>query len=96
MGDVVYVPPESPFLTALYGGESSFEPIMETGPGTWLDRDLRRRRLIRETGMHSLMVIPLRARGTILGIAVFVRTDNLVPFSRDDLLLAKNSLFRHL
>lgn len=89
VGDVVYVPPASPFLTALYGDRSYFEPVMKTGPGTWLDNDPQRRRLIRETGMHSVMVIPLRARGTVLGIAVFVRNDNLVPFSREDLLLAE-------
>ncbi|GAA3352247.1 SpoIIE family protein phosphatase [Streptomyces antimycoticus] len=87
VGDVVYVPPGSPFLTALYGDQSYFEPAMKTGPGTWLDP--RRRQLIHDTGMHSVMMIPLRARGTILGIAVFTRTDNAVPFSRDDLLLAE-------
>ncbi|WP_189935763.1 SpoIIE family protein phosphatase [Streptomyces sulfonofaciens] len=89
VGDVVYVPPGSPFLTVLGGTRSYLEPVMETGPGTWLDRDATRRRLIQETGMHSLMMVPLRARGTILGIAVFARTENAVPFSRDDLLLAE-------
>nr|WP_161558317.1 SpoIIE family protein phosphatase [Streptomyces antimycoticus] len=89
VGDVVYVPPGSPFLTALYGDQSYFEPVMATSPGTWLDRDAQRRRLIHDTGMHSVMMIPLRARGTILGIAVFTRTDNVVPFSQDDLLLAE-------
>ncbi|MBI0293405.1 SpoIIE family protein phosphatase [Streptomyces sp. PRKS01-29] len=89
VGDVVYVPPGSPFLTALYGDQSYFMPVMETGKGTWLDRDPQRRRLIHDTGMHSVMMIPLRARGTILGIAVFTRTDNAVPFSQDDLLLAE-------
>ncbi|MFS7871785.1 SpoIIE family protein phosphatase [Streptomyces asiaticus] len=89
VGDVVYVPPGSPFLTALYGDESYFEPAMRTGPGTWLDRDPQRRQIIHDTGMHSVMMIPLRARGTILGIAVFTRTDNAVPFTQDDLLLAE-------
>ncbi|MGW4078283.1 SpoIIE family protein phosphatase [Streptomyces asiaticus] len=89
VGDVVYVPPGSPFLTALYGDESYFEPAMRTDPGTWLDRDPQRRQLIHDTGMHSVMMIPLRARGTILGIAVFTRTDNAVPFTQDDLLLAE-------
>ncbi|MGP3945437.1 SpoIIE family protein phosphatase [Streptomyces sp. 6N106] len=89
VGDVVYVPPGSPFLTALYGHQSYFEPVMETGPGTWLGRGPERRRIIHDTGMHSVMMIPLRARGTILGIAVFTRTDNAVSFSQDDLLLAE-------
>jgi serine phosphatase RsbU (regulator of sigma subunit) len=43
--------------------------------------------VIAETGMHSLVVVPLKARGTILGVAVFIRSDTRLPFSRDDVLL---------
>lgn len=35
------------------------------------------------------MIVPLHARGTMLGIAVFVRTENPSPFTRGDLLLAE-------
>jgi serine phosphatase RsbU (regulator of sigma subunit) len=89
VGEVVYVPPDSPFLAALCGDQPYFEPVMETGAGTWLDRDPQRRHLIEETGMHSVMMIALRARGTVLGLVVLVRTDNVLPFSREDLLLAE-------
>jgi serine phosphatase RsbU (regulator of sigma subunit)/PAS domain-containing protein len=88
-GTPVYVPPESPFITVLRNRASHFEPVLDTSPGTWLDNDPDRARVIRETGMHSLMVVPLQARGTTLGVAVFVRSQNPVPFSRADLALAE-------
>ncbi|GHH86869.1 membrane protein [Streptomyces sulfonofaciens] len=89
VGEVVYVPPGSPYLAVLREGRSHLSPTLALGPGTWLERDLVRRRRVRETGIHSLMMIPLRARGRILGIAVLARNEDDVPFSRDDLLLAE-------
>lgn len=89
VGEVVYVALGSPYLAALREGRSYLNPILESGPGTWLARDPVRRRRVRETGMHSLMTIPLKARGTILGLVSFARNENVVPFSRNDLLLAE-------
>ncbi|MFF3752566.1 SpoIIE family protein phosphatase [Streptomyces sp. NPDC002018] len=88
-GQVVFVPPSSPFTRVQQSGSSHFEPVLDTSPGTWLDQDPDRARVIHDTGMHSLMITALRARGEILGIAVFVRTENLVPFTEDDLVLAE-------
>ncbi|MDP4504943.1 SpoIIE family protein phosphatase [Nonomuraea turcica] len=88
-GQAVFVPPSSPFTEVLSSGRAHFEPVLDTAPGTWLDQDPDRARIIRRTGMHSLIIVPLKARGDILGIAVFVRNDNLEPFTRDDLLLAE-------
>ncbi|KMS91230.1 hypothetical protein ACZ91_10680 [Streptomyces regensis] len=88
-GTPVYVPPASPFTTVLEERRSHFEPVLDTSPGTWLDNDPDRARVIHRTGMHSLMIVPLQARGATLGIAVFVRSENPVPFSRADLALAE-------
>ncbi|MFG1710500.1 SpoIIE family protein phosphatase [Nonomuraea sp. M3C6] len=87
LGDPVFVAPSSPFTEVLSSGRSHFEPVLDTSPGRWLDR--QRLKIINETRMHSLIIVPLRARGDILGITVFVRTDNPVPFARDDLALAE-------
>ncbi|MEV0381151.1 SpoIIE family protein phosphatase [Nonomuraea sp. NPDC050643] len=89
LGQAVFVPPSSPFTEVLSSGRAHFEPVMNTSSGTWLDQDPQRAVVIHETGMHSLIIIPLKARGDILGVAVFVRTDNPEPFTRDDLLLAE-------
>ncbi|WP_329140192.1 SpoIIE family protein phosphatase [Streptomyces sp. NBC_01476] len=87
VGEPVFVPPSSPFTRALFSGQTHFEPVLDTSPGTWLDRDPRRAEVIEATGIHSLIIVPLQARGMVLGEAVFTRTDNATPFSRDDLLL---------
>jgi serine phosphatase RsbU (regulator of sigma subunit)/PAS domain-containing protein len=88
-GTPVYVPPASPFTAVLINRRSHFEPVLDTSPGTWLDSDPDRARVIRQTGMHSLMIVPLQARGATLGISVFVRSRNPVPFNRTDLTLAE-------
>lgn len=88
-GEPVFVPPSSPFTAVLESRKSHFEPVLDTSPGTWLDNDPDRARVIRATGMHSLMVVPLQARGAMLGVAVFVRTENQAPFTLADLNLAE-------
>ncbi|MFD3524594.1 SpoIIE family protein phosphatase [Streptomyces sp. NPDC058653] len=93
-GMAVFVPRESPFTAVLGSRRSHFEPFLDTSPGTWLDNDPDRARVIRQTGMHSLIIVPLHARGAMLGIAVFVRTENPTPFSRADLVLAEDLVSR--
>ncbi|SDL08953.1 PAS domain S-box-containing protein [Nonomuraea maritima] len=88
-GEPVYVPPASPFTAVLSSGRSHFEPHLNTSAGTWLDLDPDRSKIIHDTRMHSLIIVPLRARGDVLGITVFVRTDNPAPFTEDDLTLAE-------
>jgi hypothetical protein len=41
-----------------------------------------------DLGIHSLMAVPLRARGTVLGLLVLSRADGRTAFDRDDLALA--------
>jgi GAF domain-containing protein len=43
---------------------------------------------MRKAGVHSYMVIPLIARGVLLGLADFVRSAGHPPFTRTDLALA--------
>ncbi|WP_374771829.1 SpoIIE family protein phosphatase [Streptomyces sp. NBC_01310] len=87
-GEPVLVPPASPLVGVLRSGESHFVP--GTPLGTWLaPHDAARAEKVREHAMHSLMVVPIQARGAVLGVAVFVRTDGRVPFDQDDLLLAE-------
>ncbi|MGW7440832.1 SpoIIE family protein phosphatase [Streptomyces sp. NPDC054849] len=41
-----------------------------------------------QTGVHSFMMIPLIARGTVLGVATFYRTRTALSFGSDDVTLA--------
>ncbi|MER6064139.1 SpoIIE family protein phosphatase [Streptomyces sp. NPDC001792] len=93
-GQVVYVASTSPFTQVLTSGLSLIEPVLGNCPSLWFDLDPTRAEKIREHGMHSLMVVPMHARGVILGVAVFVRTDNPEPFQEDDLLLAEELVAR--
>ncbi|MFG2955281.1 SpoIIE family protein phosphatase [Streptomyces sp. NPDC048291] len=93
-GEPVPVPPATPFTDMLRTGRSHLEPVLDTAPGTWVDQDPVRARVIHENGMHSLMVVPIRARRILLGVAMFVRTEDPVPFQEDDLLLAEELVSR--
>ncbi|MEU6577201.1 SpoIIE family protein phosphatase [Streptomyces sp. NPDC046805] len=89
-GEPVFLPPTSPFTGVLRSGKSHFEPMLDTSAGTWLDHHgAAWAEKIREHAMHSLMVLPIHARGAALGVAVFARTKDPRPFEEDDLVLAE-------
>jgi serine phosphatase RsbU (regulator of sigma subunit) len=44
--------------------------------------------------IHSVMLVPVRARGTALGIATFIRHQRPEPFADDDLVLAEEIVAR--
>ena len=45
-------------------------------------------------GFKTLMAVPVRARGVILGVATFVRSQRLGPFEEDDVRLAEELVSR--
>jgi PAS domain S-box-containing protein len=93
-GEAVPWPPASPFTDILRTGRPHLEPILDTAPGTWIDQDPARAQKIHENGMHSLMVIPIRARRALLGMVLFIRTTDPGPFQEVDLLLAEELVSR--
>jgi PAS domain S-box-containing protein len=93
-GETISVPPKSPLASALCTGRSHLEAVLDTTPGTWIDHDPARAQKIRENGVHSLMIVPIRARHSVLGVALFARTEDPMPFQEDDLLLAEELVTR--
>ncbi|MEV0643593.1 SpoIIE family protein phosphatase, partial [Streptomyces sp. NPDC050619] len=93
-GESVPVSPASPFAHVLCTGRPFLEPVLDTAPGAWIDHDPARAQKIRENRMHSLMVVPIRARHTLLGTALFIRTQDPVPFQEGDLRLAEELVSR--
>ncbi|MER6817494.1 SpoIIE family protein phosphatase [Spirillospora sp. NPDC000708] len=89
LGQPVFAAPSSPFVKVLATGRSHFEPVIDTSPDGWLGQDPDRARVYHDVGMHSLIIVALRARGDILGIAQFFRSDNSAPFISDDLRFAE-------
>ncbi|MFD5544885.1 SpoIIE family protein phosphatase, partial [Streptomyces sp. NPDC127079] len=92
--EVIRPVPGSPFATALTMGRSYLEAMLDTGSGTWIRHDPVQKRMIRESGVHSLMVVPIRARRAVLGLALFGRSKTRTPFTEDDLLLAEELVNR--
>ncbi|MFF8672186.1 SpoIIE family protein phosphatase [Streptomyces sp. NPDC015242] len=54
----------------------------------WFARDPARAARMRSFGVHSVLTVPLAARGTTLGVAFFLRHRNADAFRQDDLVLA--------
>jgi serine phosphatase RsbU (regulator of sigma subunit)/anti-sigma regulatory factor (Ser/Thr protein kinase) len=88
-GDVDYYPDSSPPANCLLTGHSSLHSTLDEAVESWRTADPERAVKVRAFGMHSLMVVPLRARGITLGVAVLVRHQRQDPFNDDDLLLAE-------
>lgn len=93
-GEVVYVPEDSPFVEVLSTGRPVLQPLLDADRDTWLEKDPARAEKIREFGMHSLLIVPVQARGVLLGVAVFVRSRNPTPFDESDELLAEELVAR--
>ncbi|QNP74486.1 SpoIIE family protein phosphatase [Streptomyces roseirectus] len=88
-GEVQQYPAGSPQADSLAAGRT----IVATVPGgeldQWLAWDAARGARVREVGIHSVMSVPLRARGATLGVAVLTRFRRPDPFTPDDVLLAE-------
>ncbi|MFF4425756.1 SpoIIE family protein phosphatase [Streptomyces sp. NPDC001549] len=82
-------PEESAVARALVSGQASRHRIeSDHAPGR-VAADPARVETLNTYRIHSELVVPLRARGTTLGVAQFFRHHTVTPFTDDDLLLAQ-------
>ncbi|MEU5366785.1 SpoIIE family protein phosphatase [Streptomyces sp. NPDC005925] len=88
-GEVDTYPPHSPQADSLVSGRTVVAQVSAGDVGDWLAVDRKRLTRTRQTGAHSSMSVPLRARGATLGVAVFIRYQRPEPYTRDDALLAE-------
>ncbi|MBR7828388.1 SpoIIE family protein phosphatase [Actinospica sp. MGRD01-02] len=91
-GGVDSYPEFSPPARALASGAGVLRNAEDLEFVEWMRQDARRAAIIQGQGYHSMMAVPLRARGVTLGVAVFYRRsrqDRMERFGRDDLLLAE-------
>ncbi|MGD1217217.1 SpoIIE family protein phosphatase [Streptomyces krungchingensis] len=93
-GEPVLMPPASPFTEVLWTGRSRLESVLDTASGTWLDQAPLLAQRIHDNGVHSIMAVPIRVRRALLGVMLFVRTENPAPFQEVDLLLAEELVSR--
>ncbi|MEU1601589.1 GAF domain-containing protein, partial [Streptomyces sp. NPDC005708] len=80
--------PATPQAAGLGGGPAVLAARLDDVPG-WRAQDPVRALRIIGYGVHSLITVPLRVRGTVFGVATFWRSRQPAPFEVDDLSLAE-------
>ncbi|MFD5839564.1 SpoIIE family protein phosphatase [Streptomyces collinus] len=87
-GAVDSYPAGSMPFESLRTGRPTLHEVTDPAFTAWLARDPARAARVRAFGIHSVMAVPLVARGSTLGVAFFVRHRNQEPFQQDDVVLA--------
>ncbi|MFI7133619.1 SpoIIE family protein phosphatase [Nonomuraea sp. NPDC050153] len=93
VGALIHPAPSTPQAHSLASEEPVLEPTLDTAFG-WMAQDPVRTQRIREHGIHSLITVPMRARGVTLGVVSFYRSQQSGAFEEDDLSLAEELVSR--
>ncbi|MFD9600739.1 SpoIIE family protein phosphatase [Streptomyces sp. NPDC059970] len=93
VGSVIRFLPTTPLGAGLRRGEAVLDADLAAFSG-WQQQDPARARQLVEHGFHSVIAIPLRARGAILGVALFWRSAKSEPFEDEDLSVAEELVAR--
>ncbi|MFI1964280.1 SpoIIE family protein phosphatase [Streptomyces pathocidini] len=93
LGQLITFVPRTPQGAGFDTGRAIVEADMAAFRG-WQTQDPDRARQIIAFGIHSMMSVPLRARGDILGMATFWRSEKPEPFDEEDLSLAEELVAR--
>ncbi|MFF4137636.1 SpoIIE family protein phosphatase [Streptomyces mirabilis] len=87
VGDLITYGPSSPQARSTESGQAVLVPRLRDAT-RWQEVDPARGSRIVDHGIHSLITAPLSARGVLLGIVHFWRSEKPEPFDQDDLSLA--------
>ncbi|WP_065966776.1 SpoIIE family protein phosphatase [Streptomyces sparsogenes] len=89
LGELAVYAERSPAAECLAAGRGVLTEVTPEAVARWAGDDPARADSTRRFGFHSTITVPLRARGTTLGVAAFARHRRPEPFQQDDLLLAE-------
>ncbi|MGW6412675.1 SpoIIE family protein phosphatase [Streptomyces vinaceus] len=87
LGELIRFVSDSPVATGAAGGCAVLQADLAAS-GAWRAQDPERAQKVLDYGIHSLISVPLRARGVVLGMADFWRSDQ-ERFDHDDLTAAE-------
>jgi serine phosphatase RsbU (regulator of sigma subunit)/anti-sigma regulatory factor (Ser/Thr protein kinase) len=87
VGKQVDYGPTAPQRRCLTGGQAVLEPDLKAAAG-WLAQDPEHSGQLL-SHVHSLIAVPLVARGVVLGVACFYRAQDPAPYGDDDRSLAQ-------
>ncbi|MCM2415637.1 SpoIIE family protein phosphatase/ATP-binding protein [Streptomyces sp. RKAG290] len=93
LGKVIGFVPTGPEAIGSSSGHTWMVPDL-TASSQWRQADPEQSAKILEYGFHSLLSVPLHARGVILGMANFWRAQNEDPFTAEDLSFAEELVAR--
>ncbi|MCX5053172.1 SpoIIE family protein phosphatase [Streptomyces sp. NBC_00474] len=85
-GEPVEFAPDTPQARCLAEGRPVLEPVL---PPEWFSTRGHQGAHAPDLGAHSLIVVPLAARGLVLGVMTLWRSRRPDPFEADDLTLAQ-------
>ncbi|MFD7976072.1 SpoIIE family protein phosphatase [Streptomyces sp. NPDC059071] len=92
-GSLIGFVSSTPQAAAFRTGEVVMEADMAALSG-WQRQDPDNARRLLSYGIHSMIAAPLRARGAVLGVATFWRSEQPEPFEQDDRSLAEELVAR--
>lgn len=88
VGDQISLRPTTPHMRCIATRQPVLEPDLKAAFG-WLAQDPEHAELLLAHNIHSLITVPLLARGAILGVASFYRSQDPAPYGDDDRSLAQ-------
>ncbi|MFF7760632.1 SpoIIE family protein phosphatase [Streptomyces griseorubiginosus] len=88
-GTVAAYPDDSTAARCLTTGRPLIENVTAAAMDRVASQTPDRAERMRRYGFHSVLAVPMRARGITLGVATFSRHRNPEPFAQDDLLLGE-------
>lgn len=88
VGELIRFAPNTPIASGVASGLAVLEADLRT-TDSWQAQDPERARQILDYGIHSLISVPLRARGVVLGLVNFWRAQAFDAFGEEDLSFAE-------
>lgn len=88
VGELIRFIPGHPVSAAMTGGRSVLVRELSTSDG-WRAQHPERAQRILDHGIDSLLVVPLQARGVVLGMVSFWRTSDSLSFEDEDVSFAE-------
>ncbi|GFE20201.1 MULTISPECIES: SpoIIE family protein phosphatase/ATP-binding protein [Streptomyces] len=93
VGKLIRFEPATALGAGLASGKAALDADLTAFAGWHLQSPERARRIVQH-GIHSRIAVPLRARGVILGVAIFWRSNEPEPFEEEDLSVAEELVAR--
>ncbi|MEU0008731.1 SpoIIE family protein phosphatase [Streptomyces sp. NPDC006314] len=94
VGDLIrFVVADTPMVAALHRGKAVLVPDLHTAQD-WRAQDPQGARQALDYGIRSLITVPLRARGVVLGMVNFWRSADSPRFEEEDVAVAEELVAR--